>query len=192
MDEVNIPANSSVVINNAHIIFRDPAMLKVIRAERFSLYGSSLSSAAPSEPTVTHTFMAGAIVMANGGVFQNLLMTKAEVVGRPAFLFGRNVMPSTEIENEGDTTPGREMYLAVQFAYVGDYKERRMAGPAAQQLIEAFIGSNPASIDLNHAKRALNYLHAGAHFQALQAIRRIMVREDDGRLRRPGPDKLSL
>jgi flagellar biosynthesis repressor protein FlbT len=107
----------------------------------------------------------GELMVVNGAVLRFRTRTRVELETRARFLFGRQVM-----EPEQACTPLRQLYLAVQDAYVGPEPDRPAAMERARQLA--------TRMQLPQAAQALQLAESGEHYAGLRVLREAVRAEE--------------
>ena len=99
--------------------------------------------------------------------------SRIELTARARFLFGRQIMPPDQAYS-----PARQIYYALQSAYIGSEDERRIALLSARQLVDAFDDPTPSGMVREILYQALSAAEADEHYQAIKLTRRAILHED--------------
>lgn len=113
------------------------------------------------------------LIIINGAVIKFRVKSRIEINGRARFLFGKQIL----LPNES-TTPARQIYLALQIAYVGNEDERASALAEAKTLISAFQTNTRSAMARDMLDKMLTLAERGESYEALK-LARTMIRHED-------------
>lgn len=113
------------------------------------------------------------LIIINGAVIKFRVKSRIEINGRARFLFGKQIL----LPNES-TTPARQIYLALQIAYVGNEDERASALAEAKTLISAFQTNTRSAMARDMLDKMLTLAERGESYEALKLVR-TMIRHED-------------
>ncbi|MBI0433802.1 flagellar biosynthesis repressor FlbT [Roseomonas sp. KE0001] len=122
----------------------------------------------------------GDLLLVNGAPLRFRNRARVELCGQARFLFGKQVMPVEEA-----VTPARQIYYALQTAYVGREEERAAGLSLARLLISEAGASFPAG-PAGLLRAALEAAERDQCYQALRLVRRVIQHEDA--LAEPAPE----
>lgn len=117
----------------------------------------------------------GDLLVVNGAPLRFRNRVRVELGGHARFLFGKQIMAVEEA-----VTPARQIYYALQTAYIGR-EEERAAGLA---LARCLVADHPAGPDTPMRallEGALSAAERDDCYQALKLVRRLMQHEDAAR-----------
>ena len=109
----------------------------------------------------------------NGAPISFRTKTRIELTAHARFLFGKQIMPPDEADS-----PAREIYFALQSAYIGKDDERERGLAAAHELAGRFKAATSSALARDILDRALAAAEADECYQALKLARRIIRHED--------------
>lgn len=115
----------------------------------------------------------GEMMIVNGASIRFRTKTRLELAARARFLFGKQIMPPDQADS-----PARQIYLALQTAYIGNDEEREAGLVRARELIEGFKGATTSALAREILDRAVRAAEADDCYQALRLTRRIIRHED--------------
>ena len=111
---------------------------------------------------------------------------RIELCAHARFLFGKQIMPPDEADS-----PAREIYFALQSAYIGTDEERKRGLVSAHELAGRFKAATSSALARDILDRALAAAEADECYQALKLARRI-IRHEDAVLGRVAPSSPGL
>lgn len=116
---------------------------------------------------------AGETMIINGAPIRFPSRTRIELMARARFLFGKQLMTAEEA-----TTTARQVYYALQVAYVGAPEDQDGAMADARRHLAA-LRSESACPDLRGLlDEAISAAEADDHYRALRLVRR-MIRDEE-------------
>ena len=115
----------------------------------------------------------GEVMVVNGAPIRFRTKSRIELTAHARFLFGKQIMPP----NEADT-PARQIYYALQSAYIGTDDERPRGLAAAKELVERFKAATTSALARDILDRAVAAAEADQCYAALKLARRIIRHED--------------
>jgi flagellar protein FlbT len=115
----------------------------------------------------------GDLLIVNGAPIRFRNRTRIELTGRARFLFGKQIMAVGEA-----TSPLRQIYFALQTAYIGTDDERAGGLELARGLVADYGASGAADALKQPVERALAAAEADDSYVALKLIRRLIRLED--------------
>ena len=115
----------------------------------------------------------GEMMVVNGAAIRFRTKTRIELTSRARFLFGKQLMSPMEA-----TTPARQIYYALQTAYVGNEEEREPALERARHLVRVFCADGLSDLARSVLDRTLEAASEDRCYAALKLARRIVRHED--------------
>lgn len=115
----------------------------------------------------------GEVMIVNGAPIRFRTKTRLELTAKARFLFGKQIMAPDQVDS-----PARQIYFALQSAYIGNEDERPQGLATARTLIADFKTSTTSSLARDILDRALVAAEADDCYQALKLTRRIIRHED--------------
>ena len=115
----------------------------------------------------------GEVMVINGAPIRFRTKTRIELTAHARFLFGKQIMPADEADS-----PARQIYFALQSAYIGSADERVSGLDASRRLIGDFKAATTSALACHILDRALAAAEADDCYQALKLARRIIRHED--------------
>ena len=115
----------------------------------------------------------GEMMIINGAPIQFRTKARIELTAHARFLFGKQIMAP-----EAADTPARQLYFALQAAYIGTDDERVRALETARTLTAALKGATTSAIVRDMLDRALAAAEADECYAALKLARRVIRHED--------------
>ena len=109
----------------------------------------------------------------NGAPIRFRTKTRIELTAHAHFLFGKQIMPPDEADS-----PAREIYFALQSAYIGTDEERKRGLVSAHELAGRFKAATSSALARDILDRTLAAAEADECYQALKLARRIIRHED--------------
>ena len=106
------------------------------------------------------------LLLINGAVLRFKDHAAVEIIGEARVLSGNRVMEAHEA-----TTPIKQIYFALQTAYVGTEGQRPDALAQAKKLVEKFRGSNPPQGVYESLNQAMIMAESGDCYKALTQLR---------------------
>jgi len=122
----------------------------------------------------------GEVMIVNGAPIRFRTKSRIELTAHARFLFGKQIMEPDQVDS-----PARQIYFALQSAYIGVDQERVIGLSAARSLIEAFKLATTSDMARDILDSALAAAEADNCYQALKLARRI-IRHEDSVLGRAG------
>jgi len=113
------------------------------------------------------------LIIINGAVIKFRVKSRIEINGRARFLFGKQILRPNE-----STTPARQIYLALQVAYVGHDDERAASLVQAKELIATLQANTSSVMARDLLDRMLGLAELGESYEALK-LARMMIRHED-------------
>ena len=117
----------------------------------------------------------GEAMIINGALVRFRTRSRIELVAKARFMFGKQIMTPEQADS-----PARQIYFALQTAYVGEQQERTDGLATAHDLIVAFKAATTSAL----AREILDRAEAAAAddncYLALKLARRIINHEDTG------------
>ncbi|OYV67583.1 MAG: flagellar biosynthesis repressor FlbT, partial [Acidiphilium sp. 21-66-27] len=98
--------------------------------------------------------------------------SRIELTAKARFMFGKQILRPDEVN-----TPAKQIYFALQTAYIGTNEERDAALIRARELIEQFKQATTSVLAREILDRALECAKADDCYEALKLSRRIMRHE---------------
>ncbi len=115
----------------------------------------------------------GEVMVINGAPIRFRTKTRIELTAHARFLFGKQIMPPQEADS-----PARQIYFALQSAYIGTDEERVQGLATARELSERFKAATSSALVREILDRAIDAAAADECYQALKLARRIIRHED--------------
>lgn len=115
----------------------------------------------------------GEVMIINGAPIRFRTKTRIELTAHARFLFGKQIMPA----NEADS-PARQIYFALQSAYIGTNDEREQGLASAREHAERFKDATSSELARDILDRIMAAAEADECYQALKLARRIIRHED--------------
>lgn len=109
----------------------------------------------------------------NGAPIRFRSKTRIELTAHARFLFGKQIMAPDEADS-----PARQIYFALQSAYIGKDDEREQGLASAHQLADRFKAATSSALAREILDRALAAAEADECYTALKLARRIIRHED--------------
>ena len=131
-------------------------------------------------PALVLELRRGDLLVINGAPIRFKTRSRIELTEKARFLFGKQIMASKEA-----TSPARQIYFALQAAYIGSSEEQAAGLSLARKLtaqLKQTITSEAAGQMLDNALAAAE---ADDCYQALKLVRHIIAYEDNLPQRRP-------
>ncbi|HQT60658.1 MULTISPECIES: flagellar biosynthesis repressor FlbT [unclassified Acidiphilium] len=114
----------------------------------------------------------GDIMVLNGAPIRFRTKSRIELTAKARFMFGKQILRPDEVN-----TPAKQIYFALQTAYIGTNEERDAALIRARELIEQFKQATTSVLAREILDRALECAKADDCYEALKLSRRIMRHE---------------
>ena len=102
------------------------------------------------------------VMIVNGAPIRFRTKSRIELTAKARFMFGKQVMPPDEADN-----PARQIYFALQTAYLGAEDERPRGFQSARELIAAFKEATTSALACDILDRALRAAEADDCYKAL-------------------------
>ena len=115
----------------------------------------------------------GEMMIINGAPIRFCSRARIELMAHARFLFGKQIMPP-----ETADTPARQLYLALQAAYVGTDEERVRGLQDGRALAAACKTAIPSALARDILDRALAAAEVDRCYTALKLARQIIRHED--------------
>lgn len=115
----------------------------------------------------------GEVMVVNGAPIRFRTKTRIELTAHARFLFGKQIMPPAEANS-----PARQIYFALQSAYIGTDDERPRGLASARQLCDRFKEATTSPLAREILDRAIAAAEADQCYAALKLARRIIRHED--------------
>jgi len=115
----------------------------------------------------------GEMMIVNGAPIRFRTKSRIELTAKARFLFGKQIMPPDQVDS-----PARQIYFALQSAYIGSEPERLQGLAAAREFIDAFKQATTSALACEILDRAMAAAEADDCYQALKLARRIIRHED--------------
>jgi flagellar protein FlbT len=115
----------------------------------------------------------GEVMIVNGAPIRFRTKARVELTAKARFLFGKQIMPPEDV-----FTPARQIYFAIQAAYIGNDDERAHGLLAARGFISAFKEATTSVLAREILDRALAAAEEDDCYKALKLIRRVIRHED--------------
>ncbi len=123
----------------------------------------------------------GEVMIVNGAPIRFRTKSRIELTAHARFLFGKQIMQPEQADS-----PARNIYFALQSAYIGVEEERVRGLATARKLIEEFKDVTTSDLACEILDRAMAAAEADDCYQALKLARRI-IRHEDSVLGRMAP-----
>ena len=114
----------------------------------------------------------GDIMILNGAPIRFRTKSRIELTAKARFMFGKQILRPDEVN-----TPAKQIYFALQTAYIGTDEERQSALVRARELIEQFKEATTSALAREILDRALECAKSDDCYEALKLSRRIMRHE---------------
>ena len=124
----------------------------------------------------------GEVMIVNGAPIRFRTKTRIELTAKARFLFGKQIMAPGEADS-----PARQIYFALQTAYIGAEDERPGGLATARALVDEFKAATTSALACDILERALASAQDDDCYQALKLARRIIRHEDTVLGRAPDP-----
>ena len=115
----------------------------------------------------------GEVMIVNGAPIRFRTKARVELTAKARFLFGKQIMPPEQV-----FTPARQIYFAMQAAYIGDDEERAGGMESARRFVAAFKEATTSLLARDILDRALAAAEEDDCYKALKLIRRVIRHED--------------
>jgi flagellar protein FlbT len=115
----------------------------------------------------------GEVMIVNGAPIRFRTKSRIELTAHARFLFGKQIMSPEQADS-----PARQIYFALQSAYIGNDEERPRGLAAARDLVASFKAATTSALACEILDRALSAADADDCYQALKLARRIIRHED--------------
>ncbi len=115
----------------------------------------------------------GEVMVVNGAPIRFRTKSRIELTAHARFLFGKQIMPPDEADS-----PARQIYFALQSAYIGTDEERPQALATARELTARFKEATTSPLAREILDRAIASAEADQCYTALKLARRIIRHED--------------
>lgn len=115
----------------------------------------------------------GEVMVVNGAPIRFRTKSRIELTAHARFLFGKQIMPPTEADS-----PARQIYFALQSAYIGTDDERPVALATARELSDRFKEATTSALARDILDRAIAAAESDQCYAALKLARRIIRHED--------------
>jgi flagellar protein FlbT len=115
----------------------------------------------------------GEMMVVNGAAIRFRTKTRIELASRARFLFGKQLMSQPDV-----TTPTRQIYYALQTAYVGSEAERGPALEKARRLINDSIDATGSPSLRLVLERVIEAAESDECYAGLKLARRLVRHED--------------
>ena len=116
----------------------------------------------------------GETMIVNGAPIRFRTKTRLELTARARFLFGKQIMSPVQADS-----PARQIYFALQTAYIGTDDERASGLDTARSLIAEYKASTTSALAREILDRSLLAAESDDCYQALKLVRRIIRHEDN-------------
>ena len=116
----------------------------------------------------------GETMIVNGAPIRFRTKTRLELTARARFLFGKQIMSPAQADS-----PARQIYFALQTAYIGTDDERAGGLETARGLIAEYKTTTTSSLAREILDRSLAAAESDDCYQALKLVRRIIRHEDN-------------
>ena len=116
----------------------------------------------------------GETMIVNGAPIRFRTKTRLELTARARFLFGKQIMSPAQADS-----PARQIYFALQTAYIGTEDERAGGLETASDLIAEYKTTTTSALAREILDRSLVAAVADDCYQALKLVRRIIRHEDN-------------
>jgi flagellar protein FlbT len=113
------------------------------------------------------------LIIINGAVIKFRVKSRIEINGHARFLFGKQILLPDDSK-----TPARQVYLALQIAYVGNDDERAASLAEAKVQMLALQATSSSSMARDLLDRMLALAEMGKTYEALK-LARVMIRHED-------------
>ena len=123
----------------------------------------------------------GEVMVINGAPIRFRTKTRIELTAHARFLFGKQIMPPDEADS-----PARQIYFALQSAYIGTEPERAAGLSTARTLAARFKEATSSALARDILDRAIAAAAADQCYESLKLARRI-IRHEDSVLGRTAP-----
>lgn len=124
----------------------------------------------------------GEVMVINGAPIRFRTKTRIELTAHARFLFGKQIMPPHEADS-----PARQIYFALQTAYIGTEEERVIGLATARELVTRYKAATSSALAREILDRSIEAAEADECYQALKLARRIIRHEDTVLGRAPAP-----
>lgn len=126
----------------------------------------------------------GEVMVINGAPIRFRTKTRIELTAHARFLFGKQIMPPQDADS-----PARQIYFALQTAYIGTDEERVTGLATARDLVARFKTATSSALAREILDKSIEAAEADQCYQALKLARRIIRHEDNilGRISAPAP-----
>lgn len=125
----------------------------------------------------------GEVMVINGAPIRFRTKTRIELTAHARFLFGKQIMPPHEADS-----PARQIYFALQTAYIGTEEERVTGLATARELVKEYKAATNSALAREILDRSIEAAEADECYQALKLARRIIRHEDTVLGRAPTPN----
>ena len=115
----------------------------------------------------------GEVMVVNGAPIRFRTKSRIELTAHARFLFGKQIMPPDEAD-----TPARQIYFALQSAYIGTEEERPRGLATARELTDKFKAATTSALAREILEKAISAAEADECYSALKLARRIIKHED--------------
>ena len=115
----------------------------------------------------------GEVMVVNGAPIRFRTKSRIELTAHARFLFGKQIMPPAEADS-----PARQIYFALQSAYIGTDDERPVALATARELSDRFKEATTSALARDILDRAIAAAESDQCYAALKLARRIIRHED--------------
>jgi flagellar protein FlbT len=115
----------------------------------------------------------GEVMIVNGAPIRFRTRSRIELTAKARFLFGKQIMPPDQVDS-----PARQIYFALQSAYIGGDTEREGGLESARHFITDFQQATTSDLVRMMLNQALAAAEGDDCYQALKLIRRIIQHED--------------
>lgn len=116
----------------------------------------------------------GETMIVNGAPIRFRTKTRLELTARARFLFGKQIMSPAQADS-----PARQIYFALQTAYIGTDDERAGGLETARGLIAEYKTTTTSPLARDILDRSLAAAEGDDCYQALKLVRRIIRHEDN-------------
>ena len=125
----------------------------------------------------------GEVMVINGAPIRFRTKSRIELTAHARFLFGKQIMAPHEADS-----PARQIYFALQSAYIGTDEERPVGLRTARELADRFKAATTSTLARDILDRAIASAEADECYAALKLARRIIRHEDTVLGRTPSAD----
>lgn len=113
------------------------------------------------------------VMIVNGAPIRFRTRSRIELTAKARFLYGKQIMAPDQV-----VTPARQIYFALQSAYIGTETERETGLEAARHFIAAFHDATTSSLVQLILNQALVAAEEDDCYKAMKLICQVMQYED--------------